>query len=165
MIGETYRNTSQFIPLDGSGFTVYGLSPSPLLPRTIIFHHGARGLGKAVQVDVGDKGPLQVRLEPTATVTGRLRDKAGQPVEGLVLRMFRLIDEPTRGSQREFDPPLQATTDRDGRFRIDGIVPGLNQKVSARGFQGNFEGFILVDWTPKPGEVKDLGEVRPKDDE
>jgi RNA polymerase sigma factor (sigma-70 family) len=164
MIGETYRDTFRFLPLEGSQFTVKGLSASPLLIRTLIFRHEGRGLGNAVQVDGNDRGPIEVRLEPTAALTGRLIDKGGKPVEGLVLRMFRLIEEPIRGAQQEFTPPIQATSDRDGRFRIDGIIPGVEQKLSARGFQGEAEGFILVDWTPKPGEVKDLGEVRPNGD-
>ena len=82
MIGETYRNTFRFVPLEGSQFTVYGLSASPLLIRTLIFRHERTGLGKAVQVDGNDRGPIEVRLEPTAAVTGRLLDEAGQARRG-----------------------------------------------------------------------------------
>src|SRR5262249_24269350 len=94
VIGETFRNTDQFAPLDGARFTVYGLSPSPLLPRTVIFRHLARGLGKAVRIDVGDRGPLEVRLEPLAAVTGRLVDEVGRPREGAGLRLLRPIPPP-----------------------------------------------------------------------
>jgi RNA polymerase sigma factor (sigma-70 family) len=164
MIGEIYRNNYIFRPLRGSDFTVCGLSARPLLPRTVILRHGVRGLGKVVRVDGKDRGPLQVRLERTATVTGRLLDKAGQPAVGISLQLLGLINEPLRVSQQDFIPPLRATTGPDGRFRIDGIVPGLAQNLQAIEFKIGPNGIVLEDWTPKPGELKDLGEVRPKGD-
>jgi hypothetical protein len=164
MIGESYRNTYRFISLVGSDFTVYGLSESPLLPRTLIFRHEGKGLGKAVQVGPNDRDPIEARLEPTATITGRLLDDAEQALAGVEVCVWWLIDEPTRQTHHDFVPPLQATTDQAGRFRIDGIVPGLKQKIQAKGFKSGRSGFILEDWTPKTGEVKALGEVRPKRD-
>jgi hypothetical protein len=161
MIGETYRNIFRFQPLNGPEFTVYGLSASPLLARTLIFRHEGRGLGKTVQVDGHDQGPLQVRLEKTATVTGRLLDKAGQPAEGVALRILGMINEPLRSSLQDLTPPVQATTGQDGRFRFEGIVPGVMQKLQAIGFKLGSDGYLLEEWTPKPGELKDIGEVRP----
>ena len=165
MIGETYRDTSRFDPAGG------------------ISIHGVRVECQSLadpDVDLPPRGtrPGQGGRRSTATIVARSRSgssrrprsraasstRRGSPPMGSSLRMFRLIDEPTRGAQQEFTPPIQATSDQDGRFRIDGIVPGVKQKLSARGFQGEAEGFILEDWTPRPGEVKDLGEVRPKAD-
>jgi hypothetical protein len=163
MIGEGFQYMNQFHGLGGSQFTVTGLSTSPLLPRTLIFRHEARRLGKTRLVDVNQTGPLEVRLEPTASWTGRLLDASGRPCEGIEVQVLRLIREPTRGAQPPFSPPIRATTGPDGRFRIDGIVPGTVQKIQAVGFKGECNGFILEDWTPKPGEVRDLGEIRPKD--
>jgi len=163
MIGESFRNTHRFIPLDGPKFTVYGLSPSPLLPRTLIIRHAARGLGKAVRVDVGDRGPLEVRLEALAAVGGRLVDEAARPREGVEIRLLRLVSEPLRGAQPEFSPPIQTTTDPDGRFRLNGIVPGGTYRLWAPNIKPGGRNFILEDWTPKAGELKDLGEVSSKD--
>jgi RNA polymerase sigma factor (sigma-70 family) len=162
MVGESYAfsNLFTFKPLDGARFTAYGLSSSPLLPRTLIFRHAGRHLGKTLRVDVKEKGPLEVRLEPTASARGRLLDGSGLPRDGVELRVMRLIKEPTRGAHLDFSPPIGATTDQDGRFQIDGVVPGAVQKIRAIGLKGGSEVFILEDWTPKPGEVKDLGEIR-----
>jgi RNA polymerase sigma factor (sigma-70 family) len=164
MIGESYQFGSLFTfkPLDGPGFAVSGLSPSPLLPRTLIFRHADRRLGQTVHVDGRETGPIEVRLEPTASVAGRLLDKAGRPLDGIELHIFREVREPTRGAHGDFSPTIKATTDSEGRFRIDGIVPGAVQKVRVVGLKGQAEVFILEDWTPKPGEVKDLGEIRPQ---
>jgi RNA polymerase sigma factor (sigma-70 family) len=164
LIGESYQFGSLFAfkPLDGPEFTVYGLSPSPLLPRTLIFRHADRRLGQTVHVDGRETGPIEVRLEPTASVTGRLLDQAGRPLDGIELHIYREIREPTRGAHGDFSPPIQATTDSEGRFRIDGIVPGAVQKVRAVGLKDGAGGFIIEDWTPRSGEVKDLGEIRPQ---
>ena len=162
MIGETYRNTTRFLPLDGPRFSVYALSPSPLLPRTVIFRHAERSLGAALRIDALDRGPLEVRLEPLATVAGRLFDQAGRPVQEAELRLLRIVNEPLRGSNGEFAPPLRATTDRDGRFRLEGVVPGVTHSLQAPSIKPDVPFFVLENWTPKPGEVKDLGEIRPK---
>ena len=164
MIGEIYRNASNFLPLAGPQFTVYGLSASPLLTRTLIFRHQGKGLGKTVQVGPNDRDPIEVRLEPTATITGRLLDAAEQPLVGVEVCVWRLIDEPTRQTHQDFFPPLQANTDQAGCFRIDGIVPGLKQNIQAKGLKSGHSGFILEDWTPKTGEFMALGDIRPKGD-
>jgi len=162
MIGETYNNTTHFAALDGPHFTVYALSPSPLLPRTLIFRHAERGLGKALRVDAGDRGPLEVQLEPLAAVAGRLVDQAGRPRQGAELRLLRVVNEPLRSSNGEFSPPLRATTDRDGRFRLDAVVPGVTHSLQAPSIKPDVPFFVLENWTPKAGEVKDLGEIAPK---
>ncbi len=155
-------NTNRYVMLEGPEFTLYGLSNDPRLPRTTILRHKERRLATAIRVDVGDKGPLQVRLEPTAALTGRLLDKAGRPLEGIELALCRLINEPTRSLQQEFIPNERSTTHADGRFRLEGLVPGLRQKVEIIGDKISSESYVLKEWTPKPGETKDLGEIRPK---
>ncbi len=120
--------------LTGS-FAVAGLDPERDLPRSILFVQQDRGLiGRAVLR--GDEPvPLQVRLDRWASATGRLVDKDGKPLRDATLRLFAksfpspegLTDAkghsaPDRGGTPW---PHPVPTDNDGRFRIDGLLPGL----------------------------------------
>jgi hypothetical protein len=162
MIGHDFHRMFELKPLDSPEFTVSGLGRSPLLARTLVFRHADRRLGKTMRVLGTETGPIDVRLDPAASVVGRLVDGAGQPRDGIELRVVRVVDDPTRSARADFDPPINTTTDSDGRFRIDGIVPGTVQKIRVAESKDRPEDWIIEDWTPKPGEVKDLGEIRSK---
>jgi hypothetical protein len=52
--------------------------------------------------------------------------------------------------------PFLCSTDDDGRFRIDSIIPGLTHRIST----GPPSGVRVVDsFVVKPGEVVDKGEI------
>jgi RNA polymerase sigma factor (sigma-70 family) len=158
MVGETLRNYYQFKSMDGPNFTVYGLFRDPKLYRTVIFRHTEKGLGKTLRIDGSDRSPIDVRLEPLAGLTGRLIDAAGKPHREATLRLLRIVEEPFVGANGEFSPPLRATTDEDGRFRIDGIISGTAYWLQTS--EGQF--FNRDFWTPKAGDIKDLGDITPK---
>lgn len=71
---------------------------------------------------VGDSGPIRVRLLETVTLTGRVVDTDGTPVE----RCGVMLAETTAGSPPEGGtPPWRRTeTGDDGRFRILATAPG-----------------------------------------
>jgi hypothetical protein len=96
--------------LDGPSFTVAGLNPRR--GRELIFHDRGKDLGKSLTVRGDETGPLTVRLEPCGTVLGRMVDKDGRPVTGLMVCFVR---------RSSID--VLAETDRDGRFRA-ALVPG-----------------------------------------
>ena len=54
----------------------------------------------------------------------------------------------------------QIKTDRDGRFRIDGLVPGL--RYQARLGPGPFGEYLFAPFTLQAGQSKDLGAVKVK---
>jgi hypothetical protein len=155
MVGETLKNYYQFTSMDGPNFTVYGLFRDPKLYRTVIFRHPDKGLGTTMRISGSDPSPIDVRLEPLASLSGRLIDAAGKPQKEAELRLLRIVEEPYVGANGEFSPPLRATTDKDGRFRIDGIIPGTAYWLQTSG--GQF--FNRDFWTPKAGELKDLGDI------
>ena len=52
-------------------------------------------------------------------------------------------------------------TDADGRFRIDGLVPGLAYDVHFKQFSPNFRsGLVAKKIMVKPGEERELGELK-----
>jgi protocatechuate 3,4-dioxygenase beta subunit len=122
--------------------------------RTVLLHHETRALGKALRMKPadGDAGPVTVRLEPCATVTGRLVDGDGEPIAGAELR----IDIAGEG---DFGRNLSGTTtDADGRFRHDAFLPGLAYTIFAEGSQLKFTR-VAKNLEVHAGETIDLGTI------
>ena len=65
-------------------------------------------------------------------------------------------DDPARGIL----PTVK--TDAEGRFRIEGLVPGQSYTGNAVGEEAEKRGFgVVIDRVVlKPGETRDLGDVR-----
>jgi hypothetical protein len=143
---------------ENAACTVYALDPAK--PRQLILLHRERKLAAVVTLH-GDKGPRSVRLQPTGVITGRVLDAEGQPLAGVyVAALYRggagrnLLKELYRLSE----PPR---TDVKGRFRLEGIVPGLEFDLGlARGRQR-----LRLEARPalKPleaGKTLDLGDLK-----
>jgi protocatechuate 3,4-dioxygenase beta subunit len=72
---------------------------------------------------------VEVVLAPGATIEGRVLSPSGRPVVGAEV----MVVEPD--TSRPFAMPLLASTDGDGRYRLEGISPG------ARTLQADHEGY------------------------
>src|SRR5262249_24837123 len=148
--GVTAFSLSNYSPfayevLPTADFTVRGLNPQR--PRRLAFVHREKGLGMALEVRDEAHEPLEVRLGALGAVTGRLLDRDGQPRADVPMRAERF---------RMFDTdPLTARTDADGRFRIDGLVPGLTYEVKVG--RERFGKRTRDPFQIKPGETRDLG--------
>jgi RNA polymerase sigma factor (sigma-70 family) len=143
--------------LPGSDFTATLVDPAR--PRYLLGRHAGRDLAGAITLK-GDS-PAELKLEPAAIVTGRVVDADGRPIAGARVGV---------GYQGEKDVAAPTTfgrpaderilTDRDGRFRVEGVIAGLKTMLWAskegRPLRtgAGFEGISL-----RPGEVKDLGSV------
>jgi hypothetical protein len=106
------------------------------------------------------KGPVELKLEPWGSLTGRLVDDGGEPMAGVALTFVRSVsaDENVRG-KAGLSPRHDVKTDEKGRFRIHGLIPGMTYTiVNVRG--SAVRGTIARDVSVKSAEVKDLGEVR-----
>jgi RNA polymerase sigma factor (sigma-70 family) len=146
--------------LKSANCPVYALNPEK--PRTLAIYHPGRNLGGQVVVRGDETEPIVAKLGPAGTVTGRILDVDGQPVaDGTVIISF-----PTHTASaldrylQQQRPPIR--TDPDGRFKVEGVVPGLKFAVN-NVRKGNA---VLV---PKPrtglkevgsGATLELGEVR-----
>jgi protocatechuate 3,4-dioxygenase beta subunit len=147
-LGLTAYNRSRHwtrAPLKESAFTVYGLGPTD--EREVVFVHAARQLAGVVRVRGDAKEPLRVRLESWGTVTGRLVGPDGKPRPGLLLR-----------AEDRFLPGAALQTDKEGRFRVAGLAPGVKYTLqvvqNGQAVATVFDGLAL-----KAAEVRDLGEV------
>ena len=155
--GLTHRPQGHEPPLRAATFPVGGLHPDRA--RRITFVKEDRKLiGFLLARGDGD-APYIVRMRPWAAATGRVLDERGNPSPNATLsadtvREFAAHDDPGAG----VFPGV--TTDGDGRFRAERLVPG--QSYGATLYLGigrpsgpAFEGLLLG-----PGEVRDLGDLR-----
>ena len=93
----------------------------PESPRTLVFLQPERHLAASVAVHASDPEPLSVRLQPAATVTGRLLTPDGQPYSDVEFQVyylgFDLLDDYV------YLPQFVRKTDQEGRFRIECLCP------------------------------------------
>lgn len=98
---------------------------------------------------------------------GRVVDAKGTPVADCGVRLLRLaVDEILKPSMDLLDPGAfeptyvagAAQTDRDGRFRIEGVFPRALFLLQA-GIGTDAPGWRMLQQVPGPGEIVDLGDV------
>ena len=124
--------------------------------------HDGRKLVGSVYLKGDEVGPMTVRLQPWGTVTGRIVDEEGRPArrpgaEQPRRRLSGAARRPGHAAGGRLHPGI--LVGRDGRFRIEGLIPGL--KYGATASQGFVDlGEVFRDVTVAPGEVKDLGDLK-----
>jgi RNA polymerase sigma factor (sigma-70 family) len=142
------------VKLQSSEFDASALEPKQ--SRPLFFRHDEKKLAGVVIAKGDDSGPLHVRLELAGTVTGRLIEDDGP------LRPGILIDVNFGKGQfgdRYYWSYLQPTIGADGRFRIEGLIPGVSYELFTR--MGNAHlGEFATGLKLKPGETRDLGDVK-----
>jgi RNA polymerase sigma factor (sigma-70 family) len=138
-------------PLPAADFTVGGLKPNkPYKPQVLLFVHDRKKLAGFLVVHGDEKGPLRVHLAPWGTLTGRLLTPGGDPLTGVWV------------SLTDARPDVQP--DKNGRFRIEGLIPGWKHQlyISKEGYSLDIIGGRHKDLTIKAGETRDLGELQVK---
>jgi protocatechuate 3,4-dioxygenase beta subunit len=139
--------------------TIYALDA--VRQRHVVFYHKERKLSGHVIVRGNEKDAVRVRMEPLGAVTGRLLDPDGQPISGIEVslsmplnverELFRYLD-----SQKE---PVK--TDKDGHFRLEGVMPRLIFQLGLRKGRTYYQGEPRIgDRNVGPGKMLDLGDVR-----
>jgi RNA polymerase sigma factor (sigma-70 family) len=149
-------------PLKTPAFTVTGLDAEQ--PRLLEFTCVEKKLAGSVVVKREDKGPLAVKLVPAAALTGRLVTPEGKLVtDGELMARSGAIDQP---QPRNADPtvgsfPAAIRPDKDGKFRIEGLVPGLTYYLGfVKGMYGHrLSGDAGGKLTFEQGQTRDLGDI------
>jgi RNA polymerase sigma factor (sigma-70 family) len=128
-------------------FTVWSFNPRR--PRDLLFQHLEKGLIGVAQPPNQNGGSVTVRMEPGASVTGRLIDASGEPRAGIDLQVqFR---------QRNYVYTTERIkTDPAGRFQIGALLPGQDFRLS----DGQAE--LPLSRELRAGQTKNLGDVQLK---
>jgi hypothetical protein len=143
-------------PLESAEFQAVAIPPGG--SRRVGFLHTGRKLSGSVLIAADLAGPVVVRLQPWGTITGRIVTDDGRPREKLEI-LGNYLPESPPGDYGIL--PRDTPVGSDGRFRIEGLVPGLQYegrvadrpRIIGSAFQGVRVG---------PGETKDLGDLRPR---
>jgi hypothetical protein len=132
--------------LPAASFKLHGATLKE--PRVLVLAHPEKKLARVVTVPAGHKGPLTVRLEATGALAGRVLDSNGRPWAGLTVKTsYRINDlEQARLAGKaiprlpveflldypQWDKVLnrEATTDKDGKFHLTGLLPGLKYDLA-----------------------------------
>ncbi len=142
--------------LKDASFTAATLNPAR--PRTVAFVHRGRKLAGHVTLHGDEKGPVTVRLEPWAAVTGRALDEEGTALADAECHvyyhanMIRWLFE----TRRE-----KVVTDGTGHFRVEGLFPGVPFGINFVK-KGKFHdpGDAYRKLSVRPGQTKELGAVK-----
>jgi len=138
-------------------FRLPGIDPKR--PRSFEFRHSAKNLGAIVLIKGDESMPVKVRLQNCATITGRIVDEEGLPraswIGGYIHQGQLDINNDTVGIGIE-------RTGKDGRFRIEGVIPGLKIGFWAGSSPSYYDQHLVPELTLKPGEVRDLGDLTRK---
>jgi hypothetical protein len=139
-----------------STFKVLALVPSRG-PRALVFRHEGRKLAGWAEVRGDESDGPRVKLEPWASAMGRLLNTEGKPLPNVTLEIY--ANKPRLGGGSINHQPERIRTDTDGRFRVEGLAPGLAYHfyIQAPAMM-RAEKTIDVE-AAKAGETRDLGNV------
>jgi protocatechuate 3,4-dioxygenase beta subunit len=146
-------------PLRDAEFTA--APPHPDRPRRMTFRQSERKLVGTAVVVAGSAKPVDFKLEPWGELTGRLLDTDGKPIAGASI--YAPAGKGVDGKTVDMVRIGTVFTDANGRFRIDGLLPGVAYDLNFREFKpggrarlGPVTGVVGL----KAGEERDLGDVK-----
>jgi RNA polymerase sigma factor (sigma-70 family) len=140
--------------------TIFALDPKK--PRRLLFLHAERNLVGALTLRGDEKEPVVVRLRRANPVIGRLLTSDGQPLAGadIYLNWADFAGSELYGGPQKRP---RVRTDKDGRFRFEGIVPELKFTLGIIRGETIFLGDPPIGVKRvKSNETLDLGDVRVK---
>jgi protocatechuate 3,4-dioxygenase beta subunit len=152
------------VALKDAGFTAVALDPGR--PRDLLFAHAGRKLAGRLTLRGDERETPAVKLEPWGALAGRVVDADGRPLAGVRMSaayVYPYVHVPAAWMERQAE---EIMTDRDGRFRVDRLIPRMTISLGASAGQA----FLLLSDRPDglmqvsvaAGETKDLGDVRAK---
>ena len=102
-----------------------------------------------------------MRLTPTGAITGRLLDTEGRPLAGATVRPWCWDKSAMELERYLIQRHGQAQTGADGRFRLEGIFPGLKYDLAFhKGPTGLASDPECKQQQLPSGRALDLGDIR-----
>jgi hypothetical protein len=152
--GLTERSWWEKVPAGTTELKIVALAPGK--GRTVGFLHKAKRLVGELVLRGDETSPQTVTLRPWSVLTGRVVDADGQPRGGgnvFVSEGPREVSVPTDDSE----------VGKDGRFRIEGLLPGKSYHLQVMSDAGIARGYIAVRVSLGAGDTRDLGDVTPRE--
>ncbi len=123
-----------------------------------------------------ENNPAVIRMEPAPSIAGRVVNAAnGLPIVDHVVTVTYFDPADPDSSSRQWNsrkfplPQGENATEKDGKFRIVGLIPGLHFELGIyevkrgnqfpNGTEARYEPSSLKDLVVKPGEARDLGKI------
>ena len=160
----------QWQTFDGPEFEIQDLLPGER--RKVFVYHRDRNLAGGAFVASGAEQAVQLVLGAAGNVQGRLVDADGEPINDATLsvqweRLNSADDSAIWAPHASLTAnPTNIPVDKDGRFRLDGMVSGWSYHAHAsapRPYQGETRNMVIGtafnDVKVKAGENKDLGDL------
>jgi hypothetical protein len=166
--------------LKSAAFAVTGLGEGN---RIIIFIQPEKKLGCVTVVQGGKGEPIVAKLESLGSIEGRVQDEQGMPCGG-----FKVKLTPERPRENYENLPDEfitfqgmsaiyrglwstvigrdAVTDKDGRFKLEGVLPGVDFDFFVSDGDLAKAGTLVVQQKKvrvEPGKAKDLGTLKTGD--
>jgi protocatechuate 3,4-dioxygenase beta subunit len=179
---QSWRGRRQGNVRDGR-FELHGLAPNAEVPVIFLEPKGKLGVAVNLSGKSAASGPVTVRLEPCGAARGRVVDPGGKPVAG-TLRDLAVMMVVTPGPTRSLlandksgllaadeddlarvDPvnyEKDPAPDADGRIALPVLIPGATYRVIdyTAAVRGQAGPAVRKEFTVKPGETLDLGDIR-----
>ncbi|WP_227254580.1 carboxypeptidase regulatory-like domain-containing protein [Frigoriglobus tundricola] len=156
LFNSMFANEDWSEPAPGATFTAVALRPGQT--RRVLFLHTERKLAGSAVVLGGAKEPIEVRMEPWGEMSGRVIGAAGAPAAGPISMQWDAVSEDKADPSPVRPPRTQmAQLGADGRFRIDGLVPGLTYQLALQG--PTFSCDSVAKKVAKSGKTVDLGDI------
>jgi RNA polymerase sigma factor (sigma-70 family) len=166
------------------GFEIHGVNPDVETP--VHFFEPKRKLGVTVRFSGTSttRGPITVRLEPCGTARARLVDPQGKPVArsrdtyGSHMTMIAVTPGPHRLTQGGAEQALLAAdldslaridpvhygkelvSDDNGVLNLPALIPGATYRIYDDTLSESTGPRLRKEFTVKPGETLDLGDIR-----
>jgi hypothetical protein len=163
--------------LKGASFAVTGLSEGK---RVFIFMHPEKKLGCLTVVQGGEGEPIVARLQPLGAIEGRIVDEQGMPCSSFKVKLTpEMPREKYENLPHEFNTfqgtsaiyrglwsnliGRDAVTDKDGRFKLDGVLPGVDFDFYVSDGDLAKPGTLIIQQRKirvEPGKAKDIGTLK-----